>query len=294
MRVTESMRLLQAQVSMERSASRMHELNEKAATGLEVRRPSDDPAAYASIVRRSAQLEDFTQRKENISRAEGDLNLAEGVLASAGDLMLRARELAVQMPDGSYGATERAAAANEVSTIREQLMAIANSRGSRGYLFGGTATTTAPIDATGAFVGNDGTMVVEYAEGQFMASNVSGARTFTGLGGGRDVFVDLDDLATALATDNQTAVHTMIDTMDEGHKQLVVARAEAGVRISRLVSAAGVTESALTIALEQQSDEQEIDQVRTFSDLSAAQSAYERTLAVTRQILSLASAVERF
>lgn len=291
MRVTESMRMSLAQSQLDKTSQRVHELTDQASSGLKISRPSDGPAAYASIVRRSDKLARLDSRSESLTRAQGDLEVAESALASAGNVMVRARELAVQLADGSYGADERAAAAAEVGLMREQLMAIANTQGSRGYLFGGSATNAPPVDATGAFVGNDAAMLVEYADGKTMAANVSGQSAFAG---GRDILRDLADLQALLAANDATGVHGMIGAMDQGHQQVVTARADAGVRIDRLASAMDVTASAKLVTTKQQADEQNIDPAASFMDLSAAQSAYERTLAVTRQLLSMASALERF
>lgn len=294
MRITESMRLALVQSQLDRNNTRLHELTRKATSGLEVERPSDGPAAYASITRRDAKLSRLQTRSETLQRAQGDLEVAESSLAAAGDVMIRARELAVQMADGTYDATERAAAAKEIDVMREQLIAIANTRGSRGYLFGGSATSTPPVDATGAFIGNDATMPVEYADGQTMAANVSGSAAFTSAFGGRDIFVDLADLSALLNADDAAGVHGMISAMDEGHRQIVATRADAGVRIDRLGSALDITAEALNVTTSQQVDEQAIDPNKTYLDLQAAQQALERTLTVTQRIISMASSLERF
>ncbi len=294
MRITETMRLRQAQFQLDRNARAVHKLTKQARSGLKIERPSDGPAAFASVARRSDRLFRLQSRDTVLSRTQGDLEVAESALGAAGDIMVRARELAVQLADGSYGADERAAGATEIDMMREQLMAIANTRGARGYLFGGTATDAPPIDGTGAFVGNDGALLVEYADGQTMAANVSGQSAFTAASGGRDVFQDLAALSALLNADDAAGVHGMITTMEEGQDQLVGSRAAAGVRIDRLGSAIEVTANARTVVTAQQVDEQAIDPSQTFLELSAAQSSYERSLAVTRQILSMASALERF
>ena len=57
-------------------------------------------------------------------------------------------------------------------------MANTRSGGDGSYLFGGTKTTTAPFDATGAFQGNDETIPVAIGQGVQIAGNASGAKAF--------------------------------------------------------------------------------------------------------------------
>ena len=145
MRVTDNLRYNTMLTAMQKQASRLQDAHEVAISGQKVSAPSDGPAAFATAVNDSARIRQVEGRKTAIDRAHGDLGLAEGVLAEAGDLVKRAREIAVQMADGAFDANERAVAANEIAGIREQLHALANTRGSRGYLFSGSATDTARV-----------------------------------------------------------------------------------------------------------------------------------------------------
>ena len=238
-------------------------------------------------------------RRDGIDRAHDDLQMAESVLASGADILVRARELAVQMADGAMNTTERQNAAKEVALLRQQLVAVANSKGARGYLFHGTATDTEAFDSNGNYQGvNDGELSVEYAENKTMVANISGQGTFTAAGGGTDIFADLQQLETALASNNdaiaQAGAFQAISQMDQGHQQLTTARGDAGTRMRRLSSAREVTTNLVSVSTEQQASEQEGDLTETFSQLANAQNAYQRSLAVTRQVLAMASALERF
>lgn len=294
MRITENMRIAQTAHTLSRSSREVYDLTATATTGRKINRPSDGPAAYASIVSRGERMELLGSRKTALERAEHGVALAESALATAGDLMARVREIAVSMADAEPGPNERLAMAGEVANIREHLIGLANTRGSRGYLFGGTATKTPPIDANGVFQGNNAAINVEYADGQTAAVNVSGQDAFTGLSGGRDIFQDLADLETELVNDNQQGVHLLISTIDQGHQQITSVRAEAGVKMTRFSSARDVTDNALVVVTSAQASDRDGDAAEVFSNLANAQVAYERNLAVTRRVLAMTSAMERF
>ena len=119
MRVSESMRVSMVTYALARNAERMSKLAREAASGERVAAPSDDPAAYAFRVRGEGRVRLLAARQEAVTRALGDMRLAEGVLASGSDLVVRARELAVQMVNGSMDATARAEARHERRQLSE-------------------------------------------------------------------------------------------------------------------------------------------------------------------------------
>ncbi|HHH30927.1 MAG TPA: flagellar hook-associated protein 3 [Polyangiaceae bacterium] len=294
MRVTENLRYSTMLTAMQKQAGRLQDAHEVAITGQKVSAPSDGPAVFATAVGDSAKIQQIEGRKTAIDRAKGDLGLAEGVLAEAGDLIKKAREIAVQMADGAYDASERAVAATEIAGIRDQLHALANTRGSRGYLFAGSATDTAPFDAANSFVANDDTLGVTIGDGIQAPANVSGATAFAGAGGGQDVFQDLTDLENALLANNQAAVQTGIADMDASHEQIENVRADAGVALDRLSTASGVLEGALVTMKEGLASLVEADSIAAISELTQAQAGYESSITVARNILQMATAVQRF
>jgi flagellar hook-associated protein 3 FlgL len=289
MRITEAMRLntvLQGEAS---ASERMTQLSQMASSGLRVSQPSDDPAAYASIQERQAQMGIIKARSTAATRAAGDLNLAESTLDAASSLMTQARALAVQGSNGTLDDAARASLATQVSSLRQQLIALANAHGASGYLFGGTKTDTPPVDVNGVFQGNAGVTHVEIADGVLAASNANGASAFSAAGG-RDVFDDLQNLAANLSTNNVAGLQSSIGNLDASGAQILAARVDSGLSAGRLTSASTVMSSALTQLQTAQANEADADAPTTISNLQAAQVAYEAALQVNKQILSVSLA----
>jgi flagellar hook-associated protein 3 FlgL len=292
MRLTESMRFSSVNAAQARASERLYAATRRASSGLKVETPSDDPAGYSKVVGLDSVIARFEKRKDLVGGAADTLDLAEGSLASAGDLLVRARELAVQMANGDLNANERATAAKEVDQIRESLLGLANTKGSEGYLFAGSNNATAPFSAAGVFSGNDDAIQVETSDGVLTRANASGARAFT-VAGGRDVFADLAAFSAALSANDVTQVQASIDALDASHTQLVTARAEVGLQSERIRAAADITAAALTTLQSSRASTAEADPIAAYSDLSTTKSTYERALSVTAQILQLASAATR-
>lgn len=293
MRVTENVRFLYSSRTLRLGATQMLELSTQIASGQKLTKPSQAPATYSSIVQRSDVLNRLGSRRTVLDRGASDLRLAEGALASASDLLVRARELAVQFADPFHGQAERDAAAKEVAAMRQQLVAIANTKGQRGYLFAGTQTQTPPVDTTGTFVGDALPLNVEYADGQYTRSNVDGSIPFSAAGG-VDPFALLQQLETDLLAGNISAVRAALPSLEDAHAQVTLSRTDAGVAINRLESSREFASKAITHAEELQANDKQGDLSELATQLTLAQAAYERSIAVTRQVLNVASLVDRF
>ena len=287
MRITETMMLNTALGSESRAASNMAVLSEQASSGLRVEEPSDDPSAYASLQQQNQQIATVTARSSAATQASSDLDLSANALDQATTLLARVRALAVQGSDGGWADDTRADAAVEVDSIRQELIGLANSKGTTGYLFGGTKTGNPPFDVNGNFSGNDTTTEIEIASGVKVPSNADGAQAFTSAGG-TDVFAALATLSAAMRANDQGAMQNCLGTIDAAHGQIVAAEVETGERSSRLKSATDVMNSTLTALQVTKGNTADADAPTTLSKLQAAQTAYQEALSVNKNILSLA------
>ncbi len=287
MRITEAMNLNNVLEAEARVSERMAQLTQTASTGLRVTQPSDDPAAYASIVQRDAQIATIQARSSAASTAAGDLDLAGNTLDQATTLLQRAQAIAVEQANGTLDASNRADAAAEVDTLVQQLVGLANARGSSGFLFGGTKTTSPPFDSAGNYQGNSGVTHVEIADGVLAVSNANGVDAFNAPGG-RNVFADLQALSSALKANDVPAIQASISGIVASHDQIVAAEVDTGERADRLHSAGDVMNAALTQLQVSRASVADADMASTLSNLQATQTSYQAALQVNKQILSLA------
>lgn len=286
MRITDNMAMSAVLQGNARSTQRLSKAAREASTGERVGAPSDDPVAWTAAHGHDARIARMETRAQTTSRAAGDLELAESTLASVGDMIQQARELALTTANGAVDAQTRSNVAAQVSQIRDAVLGQMNTRGASGYLFGGTRTDRAPFDAAGTFSGNDTPVSVEVADGVTARANASGARAFTTAGtGGRDILADLQSLATALTSNNLPAIRTSLDALDAGRRQVTDASVETGLASERLRSVAEVTDNALIRTRDARAREVEVDLPSALTELTIARGAYERGVSVTRELL---------
>lgn len=286
MRVTDGMRYASVRRYLTTASARHAEAFQQASTGQRVNSPGGDPVAAATLVRlRSAQAATASYRS-GIDTVSGDVALAESTLAEAADVMAQAREIALQGSNDTLSASERSLLADQLRGLKERLVGLANTRGARGYVFGGTATTTAAFAADGSFLGNDEVQLLEVGPGQTSVVNASGARAFTAAGG-TDVFLQLDGLITALAANDGVAVRATLPGVEAARDQLVEEQARTGLKLERLTTSDEVLDT-LEVALAAESARiGEVDVTDAYTRLTELSEALDRAVTVSRSLLDV-------
>jgi flagellar hook-associated protein 3 FlgL len=285
MRITDNMRFDTVQQSLSSLRSRQAELTGQISSGSKINAPSDDPVAAARLTRISAQASRTADYRSTIDSVRADLQLSEGSLAQASDLMVRAKELALQGATGSLTADDRKTLANEVATLQAQFVSTANARGNRGYLFSGNRTDTATLAGNGDFQGDDSEHEVEISPGVTTAVSVTGSEAFT-TAGGVDAFATLSALRQALESDDADGVAATLGNLESSRAQIVRVQAKTGLIMNRLDSA----DEALSVtALEldrRRSEVGDVDPFSALSELSQLSTTLQQAIQVARNTFS--------
>lgn len=127
----------------------MLNLQEQAATGSCINRPSDNPSGAYRIMGLSSQrryLENFVNNIENATNAQ---EMALSVLGKMTDVLTDTRSNLTQIISGTYGEGEngqsaRSTAAMQINDVLEQMISFANTKHVRQYIFGGDNTESPP------------------------------------------------------------------------------------------------------------------------------------------------------
>ncbi len=124
-----------SQVSLSVSLQRL-------SSGLRINSAKDDAAGLAISERMTSQIRGLNQAVRNSNDGISLAQTAEGALGSAGDILQRIRELAVQSANASNSAGDRQALQNEVGQLVAELDRISTSTEFNGLkLFDGTFGT---------------------------------------------------------------------------------------------------------------------------------------------------------
>ena len=118
--------------TLQRQQVQLAELREQLATGQRVRTAADDPTDYASAIGIEDSLNAVRQFQSNAERVGTRMALAESVLCDVTDTLGRVRELALSAGNATQDSRSRAVIGQEMRQLKEQLVALANTRDADG------------------------------------------------------------------------------------------------------------------------------------------------------------------
>jgi len=213
--------------------------------GKQVISPSDAPDQAAAIQRLKSVLNHQDSYLKALTTVKARLEGEDSNLQSVSNMLIRAKELAVQSANDTLNPANRKALAVELKGLRDQMLSLANSRDTNGnYLFGGSRVKQVPFaqDAIGqvTYKGDQTRMQVRVGEQRTIPLNRSGAETFvplvrtdaSGQKSTRDFFGVMDDLIAGVTSSNRTAMQRGVGEMDNLLDGVSLARANVGTDLN--------------------------------------------------------------
>jgi flagellar hook-associated protein 3 FlgL len=153
MRVTTKMFYDTFLSDMQKNMSSIFKANEQISSNKKVNRPSDDPAAMSRILAYKTQLSSNSDYGKAVDSAAANLEAIDSSLSNLSDLLIRAKELAMQGGNGIIDASKRGMLAAEVDQILQAAIGIANTRIGDKYIYSGFQSDSIPVDSTtGAYL----------------------------------------------------------------------------------------------------------------------------------------------
>ncbi|MCQ6277135.1 flagellar hook-associated protein FlgL [Bacillus sp. V3B] len=145
MRVTQGMLINNNIKYLSQNYDRLSKLNEQMMTGKKISKPSDDPVVAMNGMHYRSQVVEISQFKRNLNEGFNWLENADSTLNETGQVLQRIRELTVQASNDSNDPTARRSIADEIGSLQEHLVALADTKVGDTYIFSGTDTDKKPI-----------------------------------------------------------------------------------------------------------------------------------------------------
>jgi flagellar hook-associated protein 3 FlgL len=285
MRITNRMLHDRALSNLERNVEALSRVQEQVATTKRLQRPSDDPTDVRSAVKTSELKAELERYQRNIVNASRAMSTAEGALASAGEVIQRVRELAIQGANGSLSSGDRSLIAQEVEQLTGQLVALAATRAGDQYLFSGYQTDKAPYGSpppgtavVGAYLGDSGALVARIGPGVQVGVNVTADVVFG------PAFAALAQLHGDLVGGGP-ATPAAITMLDAGQAALLAGRSLIGARQNRLDQTATTLDDALLATQRVLSELVDVDLTEAITALSQREAVYQAALEVNGRLL---------
>lgn len=283
-RITQNMMSRQSLAGLQAGLGRLSQIQEQLSTGRIINRPSDDPSGTTSAMRLRTSLAQQRQYSRNADDGQGWLNQTDGTLASVGDQVRRAHDLALQGANsGAVGPQARIALATEIDQIREGLIATANTTYLGRPIFGGITAGSTAYDASGTYEGMPGEVRRTVGDGVTLRVDTAGSAVF---GPDTDtVFQHLADLSTALRGGDDAGISDAIGKLGTDGDRVATAQADVGTRGARIEQTRQLADDAVLSLTSALSEIENTDLPKATVDLKLQEVAYQAALGATARVM---------
>ena len=269
-----------------RNSERLLKAQVKVATEKRINKASDDPIGMGKVLDYRKRLASMDQYQDNISRGKTRIHMAETTLDMVADLLRDAKNIALDQSTGSVEGSNREIAAEQVVSIREQILQLANTRLGGEYIFAGHETHKPAFLNTGAYDGDSNEIKIIIGENTEVKINLTGEDIFPTTAGA-NVFNVLDDLQAAL----EAPVYVQSDIADqaiplaEARDQVNLARAGSSSAFKRLENYDSTLDSFKVRVKDMLSKTEDADMAQAIVELQFEERAYEASLAASARVM---------
>jgi flagellar hook-associated protein 3 FlgL len=265
-------------------------IQDQLASGKRLQRPSDNPGDTASALETRAQLRRTDQQTTNANDATGWLNQTDSTLMAVQTQLSVAKERAIQAVNGSLDDTARNGIANEIGSMRDAMVQLANTTNQGRSIFAGTvAAGTNAYSATGVYQGDDGAVRRNIADGVTVQINTNGPAIFgtpdgvTPVNG--DVFQVLDTLSAAVKNNDTTQISASMAALDNAMKRVGVTQTKVGAMSQQIDTTINRNDQVALDATQRLSNIEDVDPAQAIIDFRVQENAYQAALAVTAKVI---------
>lgn len=296
MRITNTMVVNNMMYNMGNNLGRLDKIQQQLATGKKINTASDDPIVASRALKMRTDVAEILQYRKNVDDANSWMEITESTIASIGDLLQRARELAVQGSNDASTDDDRKKIASEAKQIKEQIIQLSNTTYAGRYIFSGYKTDQSLIDeTTGMYnitIETSGALRedIKYEIGirDKININVLGSEVFGGVGTAGTapkMIQDLDNFITGLNNSDTTAIGASISSMEDNIANLLMIRSDVGARTNRLELTKNRLAADETNFTKLMSQNEDADLAEVIMKLKSEENVYNASLAGGARII---------
>ena len=284
MRVTERSMGSAALGNLQNNLSKLGELQAQLSSGKQLARPSDSPGGTVAAMQARGDISRVQQYSRNADDGLGWLGTIDSSLTSGVEQLHKARDLVVQgLSTGSAGSAQTPLAlASQIDGIRQTMLDVGNTTYLGRPVFGGTTAGTQAYDATGAYVGDAGSVKRTVGDGVKVRVDSGGPAVFGT--GSSQLFTVLGDISDDLRN-NPGNLNADLGRLDTAINGVQSAQSDVGARYNQVQMMQQAAQNKLVDLKSQLSNVEDIDLPATITELQMQQMAYQAALAATSHVV---------
>ena len=277
--------------NINRISDQMSQAQTQLSTGLRVNVVSDAPDVISPLLQAQANLSTAQQISSNLGQVSTDVNTGEQSLENATTLYDQVQTLSAEGASSTQTASGRADIAQQLQSIEQQMVGLANTSVNNRYIFAGDTDGKQPytFDATqpdpvSTYQGSASTRTVQSANGTTFPVALTAQQIFDSTDPATNIFTSINNMVTALNSNDQTAISTANAALPGVSTYLNIQLAFYGTA-QNAISAATTSASTLVTQLKTQiSGMQDADETQSILDLTQAQTEQQAALQSFQQI----------
>lgn len=285
MRITSDVAYTNLLRDIERISERMQNAQFQISSGKKLSRPSDDPVAVSDVIRIQAEQSEISQYRDNLAIAKSRLNFADATLQGVETVIDRVRSLALSSMNNISTASLHT---SEISGLRDQLLASANSTVDGQFMFAGsnvdTPAYTQASNGTVTYNGNADVVRLQTGRSATLQVHLPGSDVFTGT---VDIFATVQNLMAAMTSGNKAGIAAEVTKLE----QFSAVIGSALGKVGGLVNVAQSIDSDLAHyslgRTEQRSRLEDADLAAALTDYTQAETALKAATAVGARISNI-------
>lgn len=254
-------------------------------TGLKVNNVSDAPDVISPLLQAQANLSAAQQISNNLGVVTTEVNTGEQALESATTLFDQVQTLSAEGASSTQTAAARASIAQQLQSIEQQMVGLANTQVNNRYIFAGDSDQTQPYtydatqaDPVSAYQGSASTRVIQGPNGTSFPVALTAQQIFDSTDPTTNVFTAINNMVTALNNNDSTAIATANSALSNVGTYLNTQLAFYGNTQDSLSSATTATSNLVTQLQTQIGGMQDADETQAILDLTQAQTQQSAAL----------------
>jgi len=275
--------------AIQQSQQQLNTATEQLATGKSVSVPSDNPAAAAAMVQNTIETGDVDQYTQNVSSVLSTVQTADSALSSVISSLTQAVSLGTEGANGTNSTANQQEIATQVQGILSSVVQQANLSYQGAYVFGGTASITAPYTADSSsasgytYNGNNDSNSVQVGDDLSVQVNLPGSQIFSN--SSNNVLGALSSLVTALQSGNTSAIGTATNAVSSALSYVSQQRVFYGNAESQLNSQETYLQQETVSLASQATSLVGVNEATAATNLSQAETDNSAALAAAAKVL---------
>ena len=304
--------------NLDQIAANLQKLQTQGATGLKLNTPSDDPTAIGPVLATRAQITQTNRYISTMGTASDQMQSTDTYMGNIQTILTSAQTITTNAINGSLSTSDLTTLADQIDQLKQQLLDTANASVGGKYLFAGYQQNTQPFTVNPNYTpstynaadsttwpvfynGDANQSMLEITPGETVQTNITGNQLFLGISnanwvtpttkangqpeaGQMDLFNVLTQTEQAIKSGTVSDMQTSLTNLQTAASQADLLRSRLANQATRVDTATQQQQSVQADLQQTLSRYQDADSIKTFSDLTNQQTAFQAALSITAQI----------